>query len=253
MIDACSSLDLWLRYRLPEHRERVVEEYWYVCRRAARRFVRPGLERADLEQIAGIGLVKAADRYDAGQTTPFEAYAWLLAMGELMHYVRDNERLMRAPRRVQDLDRRWSVAERELAPLLGREPLETEIAARVNATPADRNEIRAYRASRTIASLELVPAARTRFSCEALDGVLDRICVEGVLASLTPLERKIVRSIHLEETPMSVLAKRLGYSRRHLTRLHRRALDRLRNAAPRAVAADEVAGTPRNVIPTEDR
>ncbi len=230
MIEASSAVELWLRYRLPEYRERIVREYWYVCRRAARRFVRPGLERADLEQIAAIGLVKATDRYDTNQTTPFEAYAWLLAVGELMHYVRDNERLMRAPRRVQDLDRRWTAAERELVAVLGREPRECDVAVYVNATPAERNEVRAYRATRNVASLDGLATAQARAAYHAMDAVVDRLSVEHILSALTPLERKIVRCIHLEEMPVSELAKRLGYSRRHLTRLHRRALARLRNS-----------------------
>lgn len=230
MIDASSSVELWLRYRRPEHRAKLIEEHWYVCRRAARRFVRPGLERADLEQIAGIGLIKAADRYDAAQTTPFEAYAWLLAMGELMHYVRDGERLMRAPRRIQELERRWAAAERDLNALLGREPRESDVAEYLNASPSDRQEIRAYRASRTVVSLDVPAVQERRLGYQTTDGILDRIAVENILATLTPLERRIVRAIHLEEMPIAELAKRLGYSRRHLTRLHQRAMMRLRNA-----------------------
>ena len=90
--------------------------------------MRRGLDRADLEQVAAIGLIKAVDRYDPAQAAPFEAYAWLLVLGELMHYVRDSERFVRAPRGLRDLERRWSAAERELWPRLGREPTESDVA-----------------------------------------------------------------------------------------------------------------------------
>jgi RNA polymerase sigma-B factor len=211
------------------HRDRLIVDHWYICRRAARRFVRPGLDRADLEQIAAIGLIKAADRYDVVQTTPFEAYAWLLAVGELMHYVRDNERLMRAPRRVQELERRWLSAERELSALLGREPRDGDVARYINATPSESEEVRAYRASRSVTSLELVTTCEQQLTYQTSDGVIDELTVDSMLSTLTPLEQRIVRSIHLDEMPVSVLAKRLGYSRRHVTRLHRQALTRLRN------------------------
>jgi RNA polymerase sigma-B factor len=213
-----------------EHRNQVIQEHWYICRRVARRFVRPGLERADLEQIAAIGLIKAADRYEASQTTPFEAYAWLLAMGELMHYVRDNERLMRAPRRVQELERRFAAAERDLSVLLGSEPRMEDVARHVNASPSECRDVQAYRATKSVASLDRHVHPERLCAGETVDAVLDRLAVDGILAVLTPLERRIVRSIHLEEMPISELAKRLGYSRRHLTRLHRRALTRLRNS-----------------------
>ncbi len=151
-----------LRFRATRafvERERAVAEHWYLCRRAARRFVRRGLDRADLEQIAAIGLIKAADRYDASQSAPFEAYAWLLIVGELMHYVRDNERFLRAPRGIRDLERRWAAGERKLWAILGREPLESEVAGCVGATPEQVREVRAYRAS---SHVRLIRAAATR-------------------------------------------------------------------------------------------
>ena len=147
-----------------------------------------------------------------------------------MHYVRDNERILRAPRRIQELEKRWIAAERDLSVLLGRDPRESEIAQYVNASPADCREIDAYRASRCVGSLDGVSTPGANCGEEGIDGVIDRMAVDRMLARLTPIERRIVRSIHLEETPISELAKRMGYSRRHLTRLHRRALTRLRNA-----------------------
>lgn len=212
-------------------RERLVAEYWYLCRRAARRFVRRGLDRADLEQVAAIGLIKAADRYDCAQTAPFEAYAWILILGELMHHVRDTERVMRAPRGVRDLERRWSAAERELFPLLGREPKENDVAARLGVSQADVREINAYRASCQILSFEALGGSEQRIAASEIDEVLDRLTVERMLSALRPLERTIVQSIHCDGMSVVELAARLGYSRRHVTRLHRAALERLKSSS----------------------
>lgn len=224
-----STLELWTRDGRREHRDAVVAEYRYLCRRAARRFVRAGLDPADLEQVAAIGLIKAVDRYDPAQTTPFEAYAWLLVLGELMHHVRDGERLLRAPRRVRDLERRWATAERDLWRVLGREPREDDVAGYVNATPAERREVREYRASCRLVSFELVRLPERRHGTAAYDAVLDRMTLERFFAALSPLESQIVRSIHLDGSSVVDVAKRLGYSRRHLTRLHRNAMLRLRD------------------------
>ncbi len=213
-------------------RERLVAQYWYLCRRAARRFVRQGLDRADLEQVGAIGLIKAADRYDALQSAPFEAYAWLLIVGELMHYVRDSERLLRAPRRARDLERRWAAAERDLWTLLGREPQEPDVALMIGATAAEIQEIRAYRASGRVVSLELARDADHGLAPYGIEDVLDRLTVEKILEGLSPLQRQIVASIHLDGATVVELAAQLGYSRRHVTRLHRRAIERLRSALP---------------------
>jgi RNA polymerase sigma-B factor len=210
-------------------REQCIASHWYLCRRAARRFVRPGLDRCDLEQVAAIGLIKAADRYDSSSSTPFEAYAWVLMLGELMHYVRDGERLLRAPRRVRDLERRWSAAERELQVTLGREPAGSDVAHFLNASPQDEREIREYRASSFVVSFEGLTAPERHVENGSFDEVLDRMTIDHALSQLPILEREIVRGIHLEGASVAELAKRLGYSRRHLTRLHRSAMTRLRN------------------------
>ncbi|MGB6521240.1 MAG: sigma-70 family RNA polymerase sigma factor [Candidatus Cybelea sp.] len=218
--------------RQPGDRERLVAEYWYLCRRGAHRFMRRGLDRADLEQIAAIGLIKAADRYDCAQAAPFEAYAWLLVLGELMHYVRDSERFVRAPRSTRDLERRWSAAERELWPRLGREPTENDVAALIGADCEQVREVRAYRASGQMISFEAIGGSERRIAPSDIDDVVDRLTVEWILAALSPLQRQIVRAIHLDGVTVVELARRLGYSRRHVTRLHRSALERLKSSCP---------------------
>ncbi len=216
--------------RRPVPRERLVAEYRYLCRRAARRFARRGLDRADLEQVGAIGLIKAVDRYDGAHRAPFEAYAWLLIVGELMHYVRDSERLLRAPRGVRELDRRWSAAESELWRKAGREPSENEVATTIRATAAERREVEAYRASSRVVSLDAAYGFEHGVGFAGIDAVLDRLTVEAMLSPLSPLERQIVIAIHLDGTSVVDLAARLGYSRRHVTRLHRAAMEGLRRS-----------------------
>jgi RNA polymerase sigma-B factor len=210
-------------------RERVVAEYWYLCRRAARRFMRRGLDRADLEQVGAIGLIKAVDRFDRSQRAPFEAYAWMLIVGELMHYVRDSERLLRAPRSVRKLERRWLAAERHLWSLLGHEPTESDVVRCVGATEQQTREVRAYRASANVISYELL--REHRGPSPAIDQLVDRLTIEDMLGSLSPLERQIVVAIHLDGIALVEVAGRLGYSRRHVTRLHRAAIERLKRAS----------------------
>ncbi len=126
-------------------RERTIHQYRYLCVRGARKFMRDGVDRRDLEQVAAIGLIKATDRFDPKIGTPFEAYAWMLVLGELMHYVRDSERVVRAPRRVRELERRCGAAERELWTKLGREPKPPELATHLGVGEDDFREMMRYR------------------------------------------------------------------------------------------------------------
>lgn len=207
--------------------------------------MRRGLDRADLEQVGAIGLIKAVDRYDPLQRAPFEAYAWLLIVGELMHYVRDSERFVRAPRGLRELDRRWARAERELGSRLGRDPSDGEVAAFIAAAPSQVSEIRAYRASKSVISFEVLDASHGRVPPGGIDEMLDRLTVERILEVLTPLQKRIVAAIHFDGVSVVELAAHLGYSRRHVTRLHRAALERLKCCAE--VGALRCAEAGRNV------
>jgi len=213
----------------PGERDRVFVNNWHLCRRAVRRFVRSGVDPADLEQIAAIGLIKAVDRYDRAAGAPFEGYAWVLIVGELMHYARDAERLMRAPRGARDLERRWAAGEQKLLSLLGREPSEGDVIALIGATPAQAREVRAYRASSRVLSFEALGAAGCRVPPYGIEDVLDRLTIERLLDGLSPLERQIVRSISLDGVTAAELAARIGLSRRHVSRLHRCAIERLKS------------------------
>ncbi|HYL26865.1 MAG TPA: sigma-70 family RNA polymerase sigma factor, partial [Candidatus Nitrosotalea sp.] len=212
-------------------REHLVGEYWYLCRRAAARFMRRGLDRADLEQIAAIGLIKAADRYDASLGTPFEAYAWVLILGELMHYARDGDRFVRAPRGLRELAGRWSRAECALRSALGREPDENDVARFLRVTEAQLRELRSYRASDNVLSFERLMQWEDPLAAASFDDLLDRLTLDRMLAALPPLEREIVVAIHLRGTSVVDLSKRLGYSRRHVTRLHALAMRRLKRTS----------------------
>jgi RNA polymerase sigma-B factor len=212
-------------------REHLVAGYRYLCRRAAARFMRRGLDRADLEQIAAIGLIKAADRYDAALGTPFEAYAWVLIVGELMHYARDGDRFMRAPRGVRELAGRWKRAERALRSALAREPTEKDVEGVLCVTEAQARELRSYRASGNLLSFECLKQWEDPLAAESFNELLDRLTLDRMLQALSPLEREIVVAIHLRGTSVVELAQRLGYSRRHVTRLHASAMQHLKRTS----------------------
>ena len=211
-------------------RERTICEYRYLCTRGARKFMRDGVDRRDLEQVAAIGLIKAADRFDPAIGTPFEAYAWMLVLGELMHYVRDSERAVRAPRRVLELERRYVAAERELWAELGREPKTAEIALRLAVSQTQLTEMLRYRDEGVPVSVESLRPYEQLALSYTMDDRLDRVLIEKELAQLSTVERTILTEIYERDTPVAEIAKRLGYSRRHITRLHRGALEKLRSA-----------------------
>jgi len=208
--------------------ERLVVHYHYLCGRGARKFWRSGLERCDLEQVAAIGLIKASRRYDERTTTPFEAYAWLMIVGELMHYVRDYERPVRTPRALRSLERRYVRAHESLTGRLGREPSDREMASELGVLVPVVREARRTRDAAFTTSLDSVEA-RTHPSDRDVD-IEDRLLVGSAFRTLSTVERRIIAGVYLLGLTQLELGRRLGISAKRVSRLHHGALRRMQRA-----------------------
>jgi RNA polymerase sigma-B factor len=200
----------------------LVAAHSYLCRRAARKFRRPGLERSDLEQVAAVGLVKAARRFDPTIRTPFEAYAWITIVGELMHYVRDHERVVRVPRRLRSLETRFLQAHETLLGRLEREPNESEVASAMGVRATTVAELRGAREVARRITIE--EANVSAFLDPGAISIEDRLLVQSAFAALPQLERRIIAGVYVLGLSQLELARRLGTSPKRISRLHRTAL-----------------------------
>jgi RNA polymerase sigma-B factor len=109
--------------------QRVVQVNMPSARMLARHYAGRGIAADDLEQVAYLGLVKAARGYDPDRGSDFLAYAMPTIKGELRRHFRDAGWMVRPPRRIQELQARLWAAEAELTQSLQRSPTPSEIAA----------------------------------------------------------------------------------------------------------------------------
>jgi RNA polymerase sigma-B factor len=142
--------------------------------------------------------------------------------------VRDSERVVRAPRRVRELERRSGAAERELLARLGREPKAAELAAHLGVSVDELREMMRYREEGIPLSVDALRPYDQLSLSYTIDNQLDHVLIESGMEELSAVEREILREIYENDTPVGEIARRLGYSRRHITRLHRGALRKLR-------------------------
>lgn len=212
-----------------ELRNAVVDAHRYLCVRGARKFKRTHNERADLEQVAALGLIKAANNYRAEMRTPFQAYAWILVVGELMHYVRDHECLVRPPRALIALERRYVRAWDELCATNRREPSATELANVLDVPLQSVVELRRLRragpsvltdgeASDRAGSVDLLPAPERGL------GLDERVALYVAVDELNARERAIVFGTYGAGMTQTEIARRLGLSQSHVSKLLSRAL-----------------------------
>jgi len=204
------------------NRERLVVAHYGMCRRAAKKFRRPGTDLADLKQVAVIGLLKAIRYFRTDFATPFEPYAWILIVGELMHYVRDSERTVRIPRRIRARERALRDASEELASQLGRFPTARELGAYLGLPLDEIDEIR--RLEGGTVSLDSV------YVSAPIQGMEDELCLRMAVDDLPERERRIVRGTFEEGLTQTELAMSLGLTQSHISKLLARALSKLHRA-----------------------
>jgi RNA polymerase sigma-B factor len=208
--------------------EELVTTHRYLCARAARRFLRPGLERSDLEQVAALGLVKASRRYEPAMRIPFEAYAWINVLGELMHFVRDHENVVRLPRRLHEFDRRVNkFCERHTAQF-GIEPSHADVAKMFRISQSSVEQIRSGGCVIRIVSLDdaipPVPASSAAVDAE------DRLIIEESFKRLDRLEQRVVGGVYFLGLTQALLARHLRLSPKRVSRIHLGALAIMRQA-----------------------
>src|SRR3954464_367161 len=84
-------------------RDELIENHLGLARSLARRFLDRGETLDDLVQVAMIGLVKAADRFDETRDIQFSTYATVTITGELKRHFRDARWGLHVTRRSQEL------------------------------------------------------------------------------------------------------------------------------------------------------
>ena len=120
----------------PEARRQVLEQVVLlnmgVARSVARRYRSRGIASEDLDQVAYVALVRAADKFDVSLDKDFLTYAVPSIRGEIKKHFRDHGWVVRPPRRTQELQPQVVAAGQELTHLLGRSPRPSEIASHLD-------------------------------------------------------------------------------------------------------------------------
>lgn len=221
----------------PLAREALIRRYLPLARHTARRFHRGSDSLDDVYQVASYALVKAIDGFDPDRGLAFSSYAIPTISGELKRYARDTGWGMRVPRGLQE---RVLDVERAIADLTGsgrRSPTPAEIARYMGITSEEVLEAMEAGSNHMLESLDTPFAAGEADVATRLDHIgsndpryelVDDIqAVAPVVRELPDRERQILSLRFGEELPQSEIARRLGISQMHVSRLLRRTLDEL--------------------------
>ena len=213
----------------------LIETNAAVARTMASRYRNRGIDLDDLEQVALLGLTKAAQRFDPRAGHDFLSFAVPTIRGELRRHFRDSGWMIRPPRRVQDLQARIAAVQDELAAELGRSPRPTEIADRLGDDVGDVVEALAVDGCFTPTSLDAtVGDGSSRLGDllgqdeRALAWVEAKVMLDPVVRRLSPRDRRIVRLRFYEERTQQEIAVAVGLTQAQVSRVLARILEDLR-------------------------
>jgi RNA polymerase sigma-B factor len=214
-----------------------IEAHLPLVRSIARRYAGRGEPLDDLVQAGTVGLIKAVDSWDPDRGRDLAALARPAIEGEIRHHLRDGGSGPHVARGDRELGARLRALRTDLTARLRRAPSTAELAAAAGVDRADAE--RALAAGETAVALSDDEAARLASGAPGTDAAEARVLLEAGWDVLDERERRLLELRYREDRSQSEIARELGLSQAHVSRLLKAAEQRLRAA----VAPDETAGT----------
>jgi RNA polymerase sigma-B factor len=241
---------LFARWRSGEiaARDELLEHYAPLARSLARRYNNTSEPYEDLCQVAQLGLVKAAERFDPERGFPFQAFAIPTILGELRRHFRNCSWAVHVPRGVQERALELRDVERLLSDEHGRAPTVYELAQFMELDTGEvldaMQALRGYGTISLDAPRSSGPGDEDGSFVETLgedDGSFELVELRASLADafefLEPRQREMLQLRFFDELTQTQIAERIGISQMQVSRLLRRCLEDLRELTGAAAAA----------------
>ena len=210
---------------------RILEENTGLIWSVARRYFGRGVEADDLYQLGCLGFIKAIEGFDEDYGTRFSTYAVPKIAGEIRRFLRDDGSV-KVSRGLKERAQKILAARQSMEQAMGRAPTISELSGATGLSNEDIAE----------AETAILPAESLQrdngedgFSLEQVLGdggqeerVLERLALRCALEALPDKERQVVCLRFYHGLTQCDCARILGVSQVQVSRLERRAVDKLR-------------------------
>jgi RNA polymerase sigma-B factor len=238
--------ETWLLIRYHRHgdvaaRDEIAERFLPFARDLALRYAYTDEPVDDLFQVASLGLLKAIDRFDPDRGAKFTSFAAPTILGELKRHFRDKGWALHVPRDLQERTLAVSRATEALSKELGRSPKPREVAQELGCPVEAVLEAQQVASSYEASSLDAPVGHEDDQGASlvelmgrddiAFELVEERDAIANGWQALPEMERRVLELRFVHDLTQREIGERIGYSQMHVSRVLRRALNRLEPAA----------------------
>jgi len=217
---------------------RLIELYEPMVRMAAGKISRnrPDLYE-DLYQVGLMALLRLFAQYDAEVGVQFEPYAMKSIIGHMKNYLRDKSWYVQVPRRIKEKGILVQQAIDELTIRNEQSPNVHEIAAHLELSYEETLEILAGRDLYHYVSLD-TPISEDDSATtlgeligsqtDEYDSVDNKLDLQSAMMKLKAEERQVLELVFERGLPQRTIAEQLGVSQMSISRIQKRAIDKLK-------------------------
>lgn len=215
----------------------MVEQNMGLVYSIVKRFAGRGYEAEDLTQIGAIGLIKAVKKFNPEFNVQFSTYAVPMIAGEIKRFMRDDGAIKISRTLKESAMKGWR-AEEILRRRLNREPTVNEISEECGICVEDL--IEAFEAASPPESIyesiysggdKEIKVVDTIAGEEIEDGVINKVLLDDILKKLKPREKQILILRYFKGKTQSEIAKIIGVSQVQISRIEKKAIERIRKKA----------------------
>ncbi|MEE1320686.1 MAG: sigma-70 family RNA polymerase sigma factor [Acutalibacteraceae bacterium] len=213
-------------------RENLINENYGLVHACANKFRGRGVEYDDLFQAGCVGLIKAADNFDAERGFAFSTYAVPVILGEIRRIFRDGGSV-KIGRTLKEKSRNAMKIREQMAVELGREPTVSELAERLGTDVSSAAEL--ITVSMPTISLTATDdekgSGQLDIPTPAPEGeITEKMALRTVVASLEERDRRLIELRYYKGLTQVKTAAELGMSQVQVSRREKAILLQMRKS-----------------------
>lgn len=218
----------------------IIEDAMHLVKKIAINISLPsGVPQEDLIQVGSIGLIKAIEFFDIKKNVKFRTYATHFIKGEIKHYLRDKNYMIKAPRELQELVFKISTSIKNLKSQGFVEPTEEQISEYSGIDREKIHEVMQLELCKSILSLDQANSSFDDDDMTLIDKIPsgdyqeflisreNQIMLKSALEKLPDELRKIIEMHYFQDLNQREISETLNISQMQVSRKIRKALNRL--------------------------